>query len=132
MTYEECEELLRDWAETVLKEFDTGLPPVPMKLDVNMRQGVPLGSYVGDEGPKSESRLMSVDLMFSFTRETPEERVAAIAETLVTAAEEDPSMDGRLGTGRLLHEKPKIEPGAGSYGDESTLLTVPLLLTSVA
>lgn len=134
MRYEKPEELVRDWAEAALKEPDTGLPAVPVKLDLDWplgRLGVLLGPYEGDEETKSGTRFLPVDLRFSFTSGTSEELVAAIAEDLATAVEEDPSLDGWLGTGRLRYKDAKIEPDAGSYGDESTLLTVSLGLSTV-
>lgn len=121
------------WVEEALKDPDTGLPPVPLKLVLGSPngRGILIGQYQGGEVPKGGTRFRSVELQVSFPGLTSPEVMAWTAKTIVWGLAEDPTLCGRLGTGRLVYKEHSVQEGAGTYGDQSDLLTVHALLSTL-
>jgi hypothetical protein len=119
------------WVEEALKDPETGLPPVPLKLMLGfpLGKGILIGQYQGGEDPEGGTRFRSVEIQLSFPDQTSPEVVAWTTGAVVSGLGEDPTLRGRLDTGRLVYKEHSFQEGAGTYGERSDLLTVHALLS---
>jgi hypothetical protein len=121
------------WVEEALKDPDTGLPPVPLKLMLAFPfgKGILIGQYQGGEDPKGGTRFRSIEIQVSFPDQTSSEVITWATRAIVSRLGDDPTLCGRLETGRLVYKEHSFEEGTGTYGEQSGLLTVQALLSTL-